>query len=73
MADHLPQPVNDAVVIRRQDIFAPPALDAYANSIMVAMSLTDGSDARLRRLQEIADYFHEQADISWNSKRRIPD
>lgn len=31
--DGLPSPVPDAVVIRRQDVFAPPALDAYANAI----------------------------------------
>lgn len=70
----LPESIADGVVIRRQDSFAPPALDAYANSIQVALSLvSDTTDPRMQHLQEIADYFHEQAHISWNSYRRLPD
>lgn len=71
----LPQPIEDAVVIRRQDVFAPPALDAYANSISVALALLpeevelDGKTD----LQEIADYFADQAAQSWQTDRKIPD
>lgn len=73
--------LDDAVVIRRQDVFAPPALDCYANAITVTiegMKLTDtGStsenhDTR-KRLQDIADYFHEQAAKSWVEVRKLPD
>lgn len=79
----LPSPVPDAVVIRRQDKFAPPALDAYSNSILVAIEMfmdsgmgdqmNDKQEATLNRLQEIADYFHEAAVASWTSQRKLPD
>lgn len=73
--------VPDAVVIRRQDIFAPPALDSYANGITLALEVlseADGGadiyDAEIpKRLREIADYFHEQAQASWNTVRKVPD
>lgn len=63
-------PVPDAVVIRRQDVFAPPALDAYANSISIALEI---SEAPNTHLQVIADYFHEQACEAWQTDRKIPD
>jgi len=62
--------LEDAVVIRRQDLFAPPALDAYANSIQVALSILNHPD---EVLSEIADYFHEQAVLSWQTERKLPD
>ena len=42
--DELPQAVLDAVVIRRQDIFAPPALDAYANTIQACVEVLCNGD-----------------------------
>lgn len=71
----------DAVVIRRQDVFAPPALDAYANAITVGLqvlSAADGGaniyDATIpKRLRQIADYFHAQAEEAWHTDRKIPD
>lgn len=67
--------IDDAVVIRRKDVFAPPALDAYANSIMIALSLDPESTHSDwgQDLQEIADYFHQQAALSWVTNRKIPD
>lgn len=75
--------VDDAVVIRRQDAFAPPALDGYANSITVAIeairNANDGEDiteeaaATIRRLTGISDYFHSQARLSWDTNRKLPD
>ena len=62
----------DAVVIRRQDVFAPPALDAYANSIRVALALAPQNGVTAQ-LAKIADYFHEQAVISWDANRKLPD
>ncbi len=68
--------VPDAVVIRRQDAFAPPALDAYANAIQCVIEVLqqDGipthHDSALR---EIADYFHDQACKAWDSPRKLPD
>lgn len=73
--------VEDAVVIRRQDVFSPPAFDAYANSIMVtiealrARGIThEGNNpSMIDRLGAIADYFHAQADMAWDTDRKIPD
>jgi len=73
--------IDDAVVIRRQDVFSPPAFDAYANSIMVtiealkARGIThDGnSPSVVDRLGSIADYFHAQAAMAWETDRKIPD
>lgn len=74
-----PQPVEDAVVIRRQDVFAPPALDAYSNSILVALELMNednplfAESARGKRLAEVAAYFHSQAATAWDANRKLPD
>lgn len=74
----IPPPVDDAVVIRRQDVFAPPQFDGYANGITVATEAMrkdkGGYDTTLiARLQRIADYFHEQARLSWDTDRKLPD
>lgn len=81
--------VEDAVVIRRQDVFAPPALEAYANTIMASVEgmasiaeLADGnldpdaykqSARMIQALRDIADYFHQQAEASYATKRKLPD
>jgi hypothetical protein len=68
--------VEDAVVIRRQDAFAPPALDAYANAITVALELIkEGvtSNPKAVALRDIADYFHQQAALAWSVERKLPD
>lgn len=62
----------DAVVIRQQDVFSPPALDAYANSIEVALSLAK-PDEITARLRAIADYFHQKASEAWHMHRKLPD
>lgn len=69
-------PVEDAVVIRRQDMFAPPALDCYANAIQTCVEvLCNGTkpSGTAERLQRIADYFHDQAAKSWAEQRKLPD
>jgi len=75
-------PVKDAIVIRRQDCFAAPALDAYANCIMATLelmkkappSISMWAEENMKRLQEIADYFHLQASAAWQAaNRKIPD
>lgn len=69
--------VEDAVVIRRQDVFAPPALDAYANSISVAVEALQGREgvdtALIAKLLKVADYFHSQAQTAWITERKLPD
>lgn len=86
---YAPPSVQDAVVIRRQDEFAPPALDAYANAILITCGgmreflasvpmplrsqLMADWDAKINRLREISGYFHDQAVLSWDAKRKLPD
>lgn len=79
----LPMPVLDAVVIRRQDVFAPPALDAYSNAIQCVIEalgqvgqhpdLQEEVWGLMNRLQGIADYFHAQATLAYESDRKLPD
>jgi hypothetical protein len=74
--ERMPLGLPDAVVIRRQDVFAPPALDAYANAIQVVIeTLCNGAkpSGRTEQLQAIADYFHDQAAKSWTEQRKLPD
>lgn len=72
------QMLDDAVVIRRQDKFAPPALDAYANAIMTTVeTLRDFTNIGniqevINDLQKTADFFHEQATLSWETERKLP-
>ena len=65
--DELP----DAVVIRRQDYFAAPALNAYANSIAIAAKLVPKLQAE--DLIRIADYFHQQAELAAEEGWKTPD
>jgi len=73
----MPEPLEDAVVIRCQDVFAPPALDAYGNAILCvieAMKKMPGADKeRMEELQDIADYFHRRASDAWQVERKLPD
>jgi len=62
----------DAVVIRRQDLFASPALHGYANSIGIAIALTDDEVTR-KRLQGVADYFHQQGEAASEEAAKLPD
>lgn len=76
-----PQEVEDGIVIRRQDIFAAPGLTAYADSIRTTLNViqenTQGTPDILclvDRLQDLADYFHEEAKKAWTTPyRKIPD
>lgn len=66
-----PVALDDATVIRAQDVFAAPALYAYANSILVALEamqavvegqlMGQGLVNIVDRLTAVADYFHEAA------------
>jgi len=70
--------VEDAVVIRRQDVFSPGMLAAYAHSIQIALkvaSLHEFGELNEvgRRLSAIADYFHEQSELAYAESYKIPD
>lgn len=65
--------IPDSVVIRRQDMFAPPALHTYANSLAIAARLADATSGQAKQLQRIADYFHEQAVAAEAEAYKLPD
>lgn len=82
-ADRLrPFEVADAVVIRRQDVFASTSLDAYANNIATAVEtikhvagpdLDDILGKKCEKMSSVADYFHEQAELSAHATKKLPD
>jgi hypothetical protein len=79
----------DAVVIRRQDLFAGPALHSYAAAISIAARLarsngtaqlnevslddTIESAKAIRHMQSVADYFHDQALLADEEGWKLPD
>lgn len=68
--------LDDAVVIRTQDIFAGPALHGYAAALAIAVrvwSFAPGHEREVASLQSIADYFHERAVEADEGPRKIPD
>jgi hypothetical protein len=64
--------VKDAVVIRRQDKIASPALATYASMIAIAASLTTDEEAR-KGLLKVADYFEDQARAAADEGHKLPD
>lgn len=68
--------VPDAVVIRKQDSFAPFALEAYANNIASVVTVAHEmglDDPRMDDLKDVADYFHSAAQESYDMVRKLPD
>jgi len=67
-----PEELFDAVVIRRQDLFASPCLATYANMIaLVARHLPDKDQSD--DLLAIADYFERQAILAADEGHKLPD
>jgi hypothetical protein len=85
--DKLPEMLPDAVVIRRQDIFAGPGLSAYASAIQTYIEafrqIIEVEDGRLfveenvpilGSLIALRDFFHEQAQIAFDHpNKKVPD
>lgn len=74
------EPVHDAVVIRKQDIFAAAGLFGYANAIQTVLEIAEqlpGDAAHLAKweeLESIRDYFFEAATEAQQLKgSHIPD
>ena len=65
--------LKDAVVIRRQDYFAAPALNAYAQCIAISARLIQDDLVRQGELLQIADYFHQQAELAAEEGWKLPD
>jgi hypothetical protein len=60
--------VEDAVVIRRQDLFAAPCLATYANMIALVAKRVEDPE-----LLAIADYFEDQARLAAEEGHKYPD
>lgn len=77
--------VEDAVVIRLQDQFAPTALYTYGNTIQSHIEMMDNLfdemfgkprshlHERVRHLEKVRDYFFAKAQESANMKKKLPD
>jgi hypothetical protein len=78
--------LEDAVVIRRQDVFAAPAFAEYAGQIntfldamntMVEMGAISALDERfstmMAELEEKAEYFMAQSVLAYETESKIPD
>lgn len=72
--------IDDAVVIRLQDIFAAGALYTYANSIRTAVEimsqrspLENRDITEIEYLNELADYFMEMAAKAESTGNKVPD
>lgn len=73
-----PDEVEDAVVMRRQDVFAAPAFRVYANSmaasmVVAAKLVAPGLHLESETISKIARYFQEQAELSESEDRKVPD
>ena len=73
------QVIEDATVIRGQDMFSVPALLAYANTASVtagtieAVATDPDQVKKAKRIRKIADYFFERADEAMASTQKLPD
>jgi hypothetical protein len=61
----------DAVVIRRQDLFASPALASYAAAIVMAIKLAPNAENR-EELLRVADYFQRQSELAAEEGHQMP-
>ena len=69
------QPIEDAVVIRLQDTFAPGALWAYANSVATMLDVIDDYGLQLdnkAELQQVHEYFVAMAVRADEVRRKLP-
>lgn len=81
-----PTPLDDAVTIRRRDIFAGPGLYAYSHAIQTGLDLitlyrqtdSEADAARLtdliQELEALRDFFAEQAQLAVDApNKHLPD
>lgn len=74
LEDALKVSLPDAVVIRRQDLFASPALATYANCIALSARLNsiNGDERMSKRLMRVSDYFESQAQLAAEEGFKYP-
>lgn len=63
--------LKDAVVIRRQDFFASPALATYAQCIALVAKTTDDKELK-ERLLTVADFFQQQSELAADEGWKFP-
>jgi hypothetical protein len=63
--------LEDAVVIRRRDLFASPALASYAAAIVMAIKLAPNAENR-EELLRVADYFQRQSELAAEEGHQMP-
>lgn len=79
----VPEEIQDAVVIRKQDIFATSALFAYAGAIRTSIEILEDTlkdndpeyfSILAARLNHISDYFMSAGEeASKHPHRKVPD
>lgn len=66
--------LDDALVIRKRDVFAASALYTYAHSIQTAIELAQFPQALdVEFLEQLRDYFAGEADDASRRIGRVPD
>jgi len=70
-----PDELEDAVVIRTQDLFAGPALHAYASSIAVVIEVLRqfGHVEQADSLVDVSDYLFQRAEEADAIHGKLPD
>ena len=76
--DDLDLTIEDAVVIRKRDIFAEAGLRAYASAILTCIEILEAfprstKTKSLEHLVELADFINGEADDSRGRTHHIPD
>lgn len=81
-----PKEIQDAVVVRRQDIFAPAVLFGYASQVLgvtdiigeLVVEIEEKETARelhemRQELLKVWDYFNTQGQEAMAQRRKLPD
>lgn len=69
----LPEEVPDAIVLRKQDVFAYQALMGYAGAVQTAIEVGVFDHDTINQLGEVRDYFADEAQSALVSSHKLPD
>ena len=82
MKEYPDMEIEDAVVIRKQDVFAEAGLRAYASGILTTVEIVQNLpsssviidlNGSIEHMIELADFFNGEADDSRGYIHKIPD
>jgi hypothetical protein len=65
----------DAVVLRKQDLFASAGLYAYSHTLSTVIEVTktmQADEGIIEQLEELRDYFAQQADQAYAISNHVP-